>query len=83
MERCLICAEKPDQAKKLASPFPHNNKGDHIAIEPCSIFPKGAVVISACGHLLELFAPEDYDESLKKWLLDTVPIIPTQFKLKL
>ncbi|RHW36070.1 type IA DNA topoisomerase [Neobacillus notoginsengisoli] len=78
----LVCAEKPDQAKKLAAPFKHQIKGDHIAIAPCSVFPEGAIVISACGHILEAFTPGDYDESLRNWALESLPIIPKEFKLK-
>lgn len=78
----VICAEKPDQAKKISAPFPNKKYKDHIAIEPCSVFPKGAIVISACGHLLELFAPGDYEETLKEWNLDTIPIMPKEYKLK-
>lgn len=78
----LVCAEKPDQAKKLSAPFNHQNKGDHIAIAPCPVFPEGAIVISACGHILQAFDPADYDESLKNWTLESLPIIPAEFKLK-
>lgn len=79
----VICAEKPDQAKKIAAPFPNKKNKDHIAIGPCSTFPKGAIVISACGHILELNAPGDYDEALKDWNLDAIPIIPKEYKLKI
>lgn len=82
MGKVLVCAEKPDQAKKLSAPFDYHNKGDHIAIAPCPVFPEGAIVISACGHILEAFDPADYDESLKNWTLESLPIIPTEFKLK-
>lgn len=82
MGKVLICAEKPSQAKKLAEPFPHKNCGDHIAIEPCSMFPQGAVVISAVGHILELCSPSEYDEKYKAWSIETLPIFPAQWKLK-
>ncbi|MDR2179833.1 MAG: DNA topoisomerase 3 [Synergistaceae bacterium] len=40
------------------------------------------VVAWASGHLLELFEPQDYDEVYSKWQLDTLPIIPKEWKLK-
>ncbi|WP_238456315.1 DNA topoisomerase III [Desulfotruncus arcticus] len=40
------------------------------------------VVTWAIGHLVELAEPEDYNGQLKKWTMDTLPIIPAQFKLK-
>ncbi|MFT9493865.1 MULTISPECIES: type IA DNA topoisomerase [Bacillota] len=80
--KVLICAEKPDQAKKIADPFPNKHNGDHIVIEPCDMFPKGAIVISACGHVLELYAPSDYSSTMKEWTLKQLPIIPKEYKLK-
>lgn len=39
-------------------------------------------IVAAQGHLLELFEPEDYDPSLKRWSLDALPIIPAAFRYK-
>lgn len=82
MGKVLICAEKPDQMKKISMPFSGKPNGDHIAIAPCSTFPEGAIVISACGHIMNAFEPGDYNPKYKEWSLDTLPIIPEKFKLK-
>lgn len=82
MGKALICAEKPSQAKALAAPFPNKNMKTHIAIAPCVMFPEGAVVIWAVGHILELFGPEDYSKEYQEWSLDNLPIIPKEYKLK-
>ncbi|MEK3992710.1 type IA DNA topoisomerase [Robertmurraya sp. FSL R5-0851] len=82
MGRMLLCAEKPAQARKLCEPFKHTDKGNHIVIAPCEIFPEGAVAIWAVGHILELFAPSDYSEEYKTWTLESLPIIPSEYKLK-
>lgn len=82
MGKVLICAEKPDQMKKISLPFSGKTNGDHIAIAPCSTFPEGAIVISACGHIMQAFEPGDYNPKYKEWSLDTLPIIPEKFKLK-
>lgn len=38
-------------------------------------------IITWCvGHLITLNNPEDYDEALKQWRMDTLPIIPANYK---
>ncbi|HAQ08011.1 MAG TPA: DNA topoisomerase III, partial [Bacillus bacterium] len=76
----LIVAEKPDQGKTLASVFKTKKRDGFIEILPNDIFPKGAYVSWAIGHLTELSAPEKYNPAWKKWSLETLPIIPDQFK---
>lgn len=78
----LVCCEKPIQMSQLVAPFPHKKMGDHILLEPCQTFPDAAVFISAVGHILELYNPGDYDESLKSWDIKDLPIVPKPFKLK-
>lgn len=76
----LIVAEKPDQGKTLASIFKTKKKDGYIEILPNELFPKGAYVSWAIGHLTELISPERYNPAWKKWSLETLPIIPDQFK---
>lgn len=40
------------------------------------------VITWAVGHLVELYAPDDYDPGLKKWRMETLPLIPNTFKYK-
>lgn len=82
MGKVLVIAEKPNQMKQLAAPLHGKPQKDHIAIAPCSVFPEGAIVISACGHILKANDPEDYDVKYKEWKLETLPIIPNEFNLK-
>ena len=42
----------------------------------------GYQVTWALGHLVELKEPADYDPSLKKWSLHTLPFVPKEFELK-
>ncbi|AOM83014.1 type IA DNA topoisomerase [Salisediminibacterium beveridgei] len=79
----LIIAEKPDQGAKLAAPFQHTKQKDHIRIESCPLFPEGAVVVWAVGHLCELVPPETYSSEWKKWHLDTLPMIPKSFQFRI
>jgi DNA topoisomerase III len=76
----LIIAEKPDQGSTLASVFKMRKQSGFIEIFPNEIFPNGAFVTWAVGHLCELAAPEKYDTSLKKWSLQTLPISPEHYQ---
>ncbi|WP_191566071.1 type IA DNA topoisomerase [Metabacillus idriensis] len=82
MSRVLILAEKPDQGRKLAAPFPFVKKEGYLEIQKCSVFPDGANVTWAIGHLVELKNPDEYKDDWKKWRLETLPIIPDQFLYK-
>jgi DNA topoisomerase III len=79
----VVIAEKPDQGATLAKPFPHRKKQGYIEIQPNEIFPNGAYVTWAVGHLFGLQAPEKYDGKWKKWSIDDLPIIPARFQYEL
>ncbi|MEL4029175.1 DNA topoisomerase III [Caldifermentibacillus hisashii] len=76
----LIIAEKPDQARTLASVFKNKKAQGYIEILPNEIFPDGAFMTWAIGHLCELVPPEKYNPEWKKWSLATLPMIPSQFQ---
>lgn len=76
----LIIAEKPDQGLTLASIFKMKKHQGFAEILPNDIFPEGALVTWAVGHLCQLSAPEKYHSSWKKWSLNNLPIIPEQFQ---
>lgn len=78
----LIIAEKPDQGAKLAAPFNPQKKKDFITIPACPHFPEGAVVTWAVGHLCELVPPENYRSEWKTWSMDTLPILPQEFRFQ-
>ncbi|OAT82564.1 DNA topoisomerase III [Bacillus sp. MKU004] len=79
----VVIAEKPDQGATLAKPFPHRKKQGYIEIHPNEIFPTGAYVTWAVGHLFGLQSPEKYDSKWKKWTLEDLPIIPGRFQYEL
>ncbi|MBM7650117.1 DNA topoisomerase-3 [Bacillus ectoiniformans] len=76
----VIIAEKPDQGRTLASPFTVKKRDGYLEIEPNRLFPKGAYVTWAIGHLTQLCPPEYYQSEWKKWKLDTLPMIPERFQ---
>ncbi|CAH2715564.1 DNA topoisomerase 3 [Neobacillus rhizosphaerae] len=76
----LIIAEKPDQGSTLASIFKHKKQNGFIEIFPNDLFPKGAYVTWAIGHICQLVSPEKYQPGWKKWSLDNLPMIPEHFE---
>lgn len=76
----VIIAEKHDQGMTLASIFQTKKRDGYIEILPNELFPKGAYMTWAVGHLFELASPEKYEASWKRWTIDTLPIIPTRFQ---
>jgi DNA topoisomerase-3 len=78
----VVIAEKPDQAMKLAAPFKYKKKDGYLEVAPNSYFPNGAFFTWAVGHICELLSPEEYNESWKRWSIDTLPMIPEKFQYK-
>ncbi len=76
----LIIAEKPDQGSTLASIFKSKKQNGFIEIFPNETFTNGAYVTWAIGHLCQLVNPEAYEPGWKKWSLDNLPMIPSQFQ---
>jgi len=76
MRKLYIC-EKFDVARTLAAymKIPGN--------QAQGAFSEGDVVITWCsGHLLEMYAPEDYEAGFKSWSLNTLPILPDNWMVK-
>ena len=40
------------------------------------------VVTFSVGHIVELLPPEEVDEKYKRWVLEVLPILPEEFKLR-
>jgi DNA topoisomerase III len=74
--KTLIIAEKPSVARDLTDALPGTFENHDSYYES-----EDTVITFAVGHLVELIAPEEYDERLKKWRMDDLPIIPDEFRL--
>ncbi|NQY87035.1 MAG: DNA topoisomerase III [Colwellia sp.] len=74
----LFIAEKPSLARAIVDVLPKPHKKNDGYIEAGN----GDIVTWCIGHLLEQAPPEDYDVKYKKWLVEHLPIIPKQWKLK-
>ena len=75
MGKSLYIAEKPSVAQEFAKALKLklNRKDGYLESEE-------AVVTWCVGHLVTMSYPEEYDPSLKRWGLETLPFIPEQFK---
>ena len=74
----LYIAEKPSLGRAIAAALPKPQKNHKTHIE-CA---NGDIVSWCVGHVLAQADPQDYDECFKKWSMETLPIIPTQWQLK-
>ncbi|TVR45081.1 MAG: DNA topoisomerase III, partial [Puniceicoccaceae bacterium] len=72
----LIIAEKPSVATDISRALgKFTRKGEYYENDD-------TIITSAVGHIVELQMPEDYDKKLGFWRMESLPIIPEEFKLK-
>jgi len=74
----LYIAEKPSLGRAIAAALPKPQKNHKTHIE----LANGDVVSWCIGHILAQANPEDYDAELKKWRMESLPIVPQQWQLK-
>lgn len=72
-EMKLVVAEKPSVARSLSKVIGANKSQDGY------LEGNGYLVSWCVGHLVELSAPERYDERFAKWRLEDLPILPERF----
>jgi len=72
----LIVAEKPSVGRDIAGAL-----GGHRR-EKGSLVGDGWTVTWALGHLAELAPPDAYGEEYKRWRLESLPILPERFKVR-
>ena len=75
MGKSVFIAEKPSVAQEFA-------KALHVNLSRKDGYLEGGdVIVTWCvGHLVTMSYPESYDPNLKRWSLDTIPFIPTNYK---
>ncbi len=74
MSKSLYIAEKPSVAAEFAKALKLNTRRGDGYMEA-----ENAIVTWCVGHLVTMSYPEVYDESLKKWSLNTLPFLPENF----
>ena len=78
MGKKLIITEKPSVAREFAKALNQNMKSRDGYIE------SDDYIITWCvGHLVTMSYPDAYDEGLKRWSMDTLPFIPTDYKYEI
>lgn len=76
MGKSVFIAEKPTVAMEFAKAL----KADKGKRYDGYIESEKYIITWCVGHLVTMSYPEKYDESLKKWTLETLPFIPDVFK---
>ncbi|WP_019413664.1 type IA DNA topoisomerase [Paenisporosarcina sp. TG20] len=79
----VILAEKPSQAKAYADAFKVKKNEGFFDVQPCETFPQGAYITWGIGHLVEIRDPKSHNPKWTKWSLQTLPIIPEEFKFQI
>lgn len=73
----LFLCEKPAQGRDIARVLQANKKGNGYL----ATADGGVCVTWAIGHLVEQFSPEMYNEEWKRWSLESLPILPSQWQV--
>lgn len=78
MAKVVYIAEKPQAAQALAEVFGISHKTKHFY--KCT---DGETYVTwLLGHVLEMVDAKDYDPKYSQWLLEDLPIIPAEFKMR-
>ena len=72
----LYLCEKPSQARDISRVLGVRQKSDGC------LRGNDTVVTWCFGHLLEMVPPDAYDDALKRWRFDTLPITPQTWKFE-
>lgn len=78
MSKKIFIAEKPSVAKEFAKTLGVSGNAGQGYLE------SGDYIVTWCvGHLVTMSYPDVYDETLKKWSLQTLPFLPEKFLYEL
>ncbi len=75
MGKNLIITEKPSVAREFAKAI-----GETMSTRNGYMEGENYIITWCVGHLVTMCYPDAYDPALKKWNLDTIPFIPTEYK---
>ena len=76
--KSLYIAEKPSVAQEFMKALGENPQRRDGYSES-----NDAVFTWCVGHLVTMSYPAEYDASLKRWSMDTIPFIPTEWKYEI
>lgn len=72
----LIIAEKPSAARAIAQALGGFRSAGNYMESP------DYLLSWALGHLVELAEPDEYEARWRRWSLDTLPIVPPEWRLR-
>lgn len=72
----LIVAEKPSVGRDIAGALGRHSR------RKGTLSGNGWTVTWALGHLVELAPPDAYGDQYRKWRLESLPILPDRFKVR-
>ena len=75
----VFIAEKPTVARAIAAVLPGPQQRHKTYIQS----GEANVVVWCAGHILTPYMPEDYDPRYQRWEVADLPIIPSDWKLKI
>ena len=73
--KSLFITEKPSVAQEFAKALKLNCKRKDGYLEA-----ENAYVTWCVGHLVTMCYPDAYDPALKRWSMETLPFLPTEYK---
>lgn len=74
MKKTVVLAEKPSVGRDLARVLGCTKKGNGY------MEGQQYIVTWALGHLVTLATPDIYDQKLKTWRLEDLPMLPNKLK---
>lgn len=84
MTTYAVLAEKPDMARKIVAGLggstSNHNAAGYIEVNGSPALRGRILVTYGVGHLIQLSYPDAYGPKYEKWSMDTLPILPAQFK---
>lgn len=78
MSKSLFIAEKPSVAQEFMKAL-----GENTARHDGYTESANAVFTWCVGHLVTMSYPAEYDPALKRWSMETLPFIPTEWKYEI
>ena len=78
MGKSLIITEKPSVAREFARALKQDMKSRDGYMES-----QDYIITWCVGHLVTMSYPDAYDDALKRWSMDTLPFIPTEYKYEI
>ncbi len=78
MSKSLFIAEKPSVAREFANALKQDMKSHDGYLESSQ-----SVVTWCVGHLVTMSYPEAYDPAMKRWTMDTLPFLPSEFRYEI